>query len=219
MEPAHSLRFWLIYLAAIAAAVGYTSFNLGPEGTDFSATVAAISMSVLISVGILRLLFTSAVRRLAVPFGIAQRFRPGAVVVPGFTSAEMADVSRRAGWGMAGGKGYNGGGRPIAVVSLPDRIEVWSGRNSQPRLTFMRAQIHAIGVSQGYYSYRKRPCVSVSDATGIVLIFIPNYKPSLVFSKAVGEMNLQRAVYDLTRPIPPVGFMEERAGASGWRIS
>lgn len=195
MDPVSNRMFWLIYLASILGAIAYISLNFGPKATNVSATVGALAIVGLILVGVFKGMLLLVRRRLTKTVAFPQRFRPGAAIIPGFTTRAMGEVSRGARWGSTGGRYYGEGGRPVAVVVLPDRIEVWSGRNNEPRLTFSRTQFHTIGVTPGSYGLQTVPCATVANSTDIVLQFVPVYRPS-VFRDSSAE-SLERAMRTL----------------------
>jgi hypothetical protein len=89
--------------------------------------LALVGAAVLV-VPLLRIL-TSQVERV-VAHASAQRL--DGVVVPGAALALSSDTGRALGLQTAGLNAS--GGSPVALVVLPDRVEVWSGRNeSEPR--------------------------------------------------------------------------------------
>ncbi|MCL1869460.1 MAG: hypothetical protein FWF90_03480 [Promicromonosporaceae bacterium] len=126
----------------------------------------------------------------------AARHRPGALVVPGFTTAEMPRLADAAG---ARAKGWlTTGGSPVAIVAVPGGFEVWGPRDAAPRWT-VRAVPGGVAVREAVFGSRRAPAVWLSDGAAQAAL-MPAYRPLRATGGRVGA-DVQRAVDELTSAV------------------
>ena len=123
----------------------------------------------------------------------AASHRPGAVVVPGFTTAEMPELAASLG---ASRKGWLPmGGSPVAVVAAPEAFEVWGRRDTGPRWTVRRGP-EAVAAGRAVYGNREAAAVWLRDGTAAAA-FVPAYRPLRAAGGMVGQ-DVERAVAELS---------------------
>lgn len=117
--------------------------------------------------------------------GVARRVSralPGATVVPGLAPAELRTIAAALRVSVRGLGGV--GGTPVAVAALPDRIEVWVGRDSAARWTLPRGAVREIAVQPASYGSSQVDAVWVTARTGrlwsgpdAAVVVLPAYRP------------------------------------------
>lgn len=94
--------------------------------------------------------------------------------MPAYTTGEMIDLALQAG---ASARGWMvQGGNPVAIVVRPELIEVWSGREGEPRWSIPRSTIQEVGTFSGTFGARSVDVAGVR-ADGGGLLVIPAYQP------------------------------------------
>ncbi|GAA1975289.1 hypothetical protein GCM10009718_09200 [Isoptericola halotolerans] len=191
-----------VFLAAMVTLAAVSGLRLVADVRAGDTDAAAIWIGLLLVVVILAVVFATMSRRVVSCAARAARHRPGMVVVPGFTTAEMRDIARHQG---ASARGWLAmGGSPVAVVVTPTELEVWGRLDDGPRWVVQRTPD---GVTDGpaVYGGREVPAVWAHDGlTAVVLV--PAYRPLPAMVGRVGA-DVDRAVAELsgTAPVPGAG--------------
>ncbi|WP_402462061.1 hypothetical protein [Isoptericola aurantiacus] len=160
------------------------------SGRSEAATLWGALLAVL---AIVALALLAATRRVAGCAANAARYRPGAVVVPGFTTAEMPDIARHQG---ASGRGWLPmGGSPVAVVVMPTELEVWGRKDTSPRWVVQRTP-DGVTTNGAVYGNREVPAVWAHDGLAAVVL-VPAYRPLRATAGMVGE-DVDRAAAELS---------------------
>ncbi|QAY64363.1 hypothetical protein ET495_15395 [Xylanimonas allomyrinae] len=157
--------------------------------TSDGAEVGANVIAVTVLVALCALLLALVVRRVRACAENAARHRPGAVVVPGYTTAEMCDLAAVAGASTHGWLSM--GGSPVAVVVTADGFEVWGRADDAPRWV-VRREPGAVAIGSGVYGSRIRRAVRLDDGT-LGAVFVPAFRPLRATGGMVGD-DVERAV-------------------------
>ena len=113
------------------------------------------------------------VRRAGAVAAHVARRRPGARVIPVFTTAETLDEARAAG---ADEKGIAAvGGSPAALAVTDGHVEVWVRREASPRWTLRRVAGGA-GEARAVYGTRETAALRVADGAASATV-LPAYRP------------------------------------------
>lgn len=177
------------YLAGLGIFAGSAVLGIARRGTSSG----VVLLSVAGVVGIIIIVVAVTQRRLGREVDNAAQRRPGAVVIPAYTTGEMIDLGLQAGASVKGWRAQ--GGNPAAIVVAPEGIEVWSGREPEPRWTLPRAEIQEVGLFSGTFGAREIGVAGVSAAHG-GLMFVPAYRPLRNMGGA-DEPGLERALSEL----------------------
>lgn len=100
--------------------------------------------------------------------------RPGALVVPAVSAAQMVDIARALGVPTRGLGAQ--GGTPIALAVLPDRIEVWGRTDEVPRWWIPRSTVRSVHVAPAVFGSRTLDAVWVMADAGAIAA-LPAYRP------------------------------------------
>ena len=194
-------RLYLVGVAIVSvAAIGRAVYLLrtgSPSGVVIVVAIALIALIVAVAL----------VVQVARMRGVARRVtqaRPAAVVVPAVAPAELRTIAEALRVPVRGLGGV--GGTPVALASLPDRIEVWVGRDEAPRWALPRDAVREVGIRPASYGASQVDAVWVGARTGrlwngpdTAAVVLPAYRPlRALFGGRVGD-DLPRAVAALTR--------------------
>ncbi|MCK0118035.1 hypothetical protein MWU57_13430 [Isoptericola sp. S6320L] len=188
---ARNKRVTYVTVLLVIAVVSALRLVLDLRSGDTEAATVWIALLVVLAIVAVTLLVV--VRRVTACARHAARHRPGSVVVPGFTTAEMPDIARHQG---ATARGWmTMGGSPVAVVVTPTELEVWGRRDDAPRWVVQRTPD---GVTDGpaVYGGREVPAVWAHDGLAAV-VFVPAYRPLRATAGTVGT-DISRAVAELS---------------------
>jgi hypothetical protein len=122
------------------------------------------------------------------------RLRPGALVVPVFTTAETREQAAAAGAATTGIAAL--GGSPAALAVTDGRVEVWVRREEAPRWAVRRVP-GGVDETRAVYGSRETPALRVSDGVAAVTV-LPAYRPL----RATGGM----VADDVARAVRQVGL-------------
>ncbi|WP_407319032.1 hypothetical protein UQW22_01280 [Isoptericola halotolerans] len=190
----------VLYVTALVVIAVVSLLRLALDLRDGATDAAAIWVALLVVLVIVGAVLGTLRHRVAGCAAHAARRRPGMVVVPGFTTAEMPDVARHQG---ASARGWLAmGGSPVAVVVTPTELEVWARREEGPRWVVQRTPD---GVTDGpaVFGGREVPAVWAHDGlTAVVLV--PAYRPLRAAAGTVGA-DVARAVAELRGAVPVAG--------------
>jgi hypothetical protein len=193
-------RLYLVGVAIVSVAAIWRAVYLlrtgSPSGVVIVVAVALIALIVVVAL----------VLQVARMRGVARRVtraRPGAVVVPALAPAELRSIAEALHVPVRGLGGV--GGTPVALAGLPDRVEVWVGRDDGPRWALPRAAVREVWVQPATYGASRVDCVWVSARSGrlwngpdTAAVVLPAYRPlRAMFGGRVGQ-DLGRAVAALT---------------------
>lgn len=181
------------YLAGLGIFCGAMVLSLPRRGT----TSGTILLAVAIVAALIVVITFVLQRRLCSVVDNARAHRPDAVVIPAYTTGEMIDLGLSVGASVQGWMAQ--GGNPIAVAVSPEQIEVWSGREAEPRWVVLRTAIQEIDLFTGVYGARGIDVVGVRAAAG-GLLFVPAYQP-LRNMGGSDVRGLQRAMTELGGPV------------------
>ncbi|MFC8731957.1 hypothetical protein ACFT5B_05810 [Luteimicrobium sp. NPDC057192] len=193
-------RLYLVGVAIVSVAAIWRAVYLVRTGSP-SGVVILVAIAVIALIVVVTLVLQ--VRRMR---GVARRVaqaRPGAAVVPALAAAELRTVAEALHVSVRGLGGV--GGTPVALASLPDRIEVWVGRDAAPRWALPRDAVREVGVQPAGYGASQVDAVWVGARTGrlwngpdTAAVVLPAYRPlRAMFGGRVGD-DLGRAVAALT---------------------
>ncbi|MFV2145624.1 hypothetical protein [Isoptericola sp. G70] len=165
---------------------------------DGDPDAAAIWIALLVVMAIVVITVAVVTRRARSCAENAASRRPGAVVVPGFTTAEMTEIAASLG---ASRKGWLPmGGSAVAVVAAPDAFEIWGRKDTGPRWTVRRGP-EAVAAGRAVYGNRDAAAVWLRDGTAAAA-FVPAYRPLRAAGGMAGP-DVERAVADLTGVAEP----------------
>ncbi|MFC8597925.1 MULTISPECIES: hypothetical protein [unclassified Isoptericola] len=186
-----SRRRWFVtalvlFLALSAGRLALTVSRDGVEGATVWIALLVVAIVVVVTLAVL-------VRRAEAVRAHVTRLRPGAVVVPAFTTGETLDEARRAGARTHGIAGT--GGSPAALAVADGAVEVWVGREEAPRWVVRRVP-GGVTEARADYGSRAAGAVRVSDGAAAVTV-VPAYRPLRAAGGAARE-DLARAVQELT---------------------
>lgn len=123
----------------------------------------------------------------------ARRGRPDVVVVPAYSTAETSEEAAAHANVVPGLMGM--GGSPMALVVLPDEVEVWAGgRGTAPSWTVRRPADARVG--RAVYGTRTIDALHVSDGRTSVTV-VPAYSPLRAMGGS-GKEDLRRAVAEIS---------------------
>ncbi|MCK9792657.1 hypothetical protein M1843_02725 [Isoptericola sp. 4D.3] len=157
---------------------------------DTDAAVVWVALLVVLLVVVVTLAVVS--RRAASCAVNAARHRPGMLVVPGFTTAEMPEIAASLGASRRGWMPM--GGSPVAVVATPEAYEVWGRKDTRPRWSVRRGP-DAVAAGRAVYGNRETGAVWLRDARATAA-FVPAYRPLRASAGAAGD-DVARAVAEL----------------------
>ncbi len=161
---------------------------------NFSTTLIAIAV-VVVTILIWAVV---AIPRAGIFAEKVRKRRPGITVIPGCISGDMVDYAREYG---ARARNWNGqGGSPVALAVLPDVIEVWGPRGTEPRWTVQRVP-GGVGIDTAIYGNRFVRVVAIKDGTREAS-FVPAYNPARAAGGLVVTEDLERAVAELSEGSP-----------------
>ena len=186
-----SRRRWFVTALALFLAISVVrlAITVSRDGIEG----ATIWIALLVVVVIVGVTLAVVVRRAGAVRDHVARLRPGAVVVPAFTTADTLDEARAAG---ARTKGISGmGGNPVALAVGNGAVEVWVGREDAPRWVVRRVP-DGVAQARAVYGSRESGAVRVSDRATSVTV-VPAYRPLRAAGGAAGA-DLARAVQELT---------------------
>lgn len=153
---------------------------------------AAIWVALLVVVLAVVVTLGVVVRRAGAVAAHAARQRPGARVIPAFTTAQTVDQARALG---ASARGWMAvGGSPVALAITGDRVEVWARQEDRPRWAVRRLP-GAAGEARAVYGSRKARALHVSDGVAAVTV-VPAYRPLRAAGGLVGD-DVARAVSEI----------------------
>ncbi|MFE7405522.1 hypothetical protein [Isoptericola sp. NPDC057559] len=176
----------VLFLALSVVRIASTAARDGVDG-------AVIWIALLVVAVVLVVALAVVVRRAGAVRDHVTRLRPGAVVVPAFTTADTLDEARAAGVRTKGISGM--GGNPVALAVGNGAVEVWVGREEGPRWVVRRVPA-GVAQARAVYGSRESGAVRVADGTAAVTV-VPAYRP-LRAAGGAGREDLERAVRELT---------------------
>ncbi len=157
----------------------------GVEDAAIWIALLVVALVVVVTLGVV-------VRRAGAVAAHAARQRPGARVIPAFTTAQTVDQARSLG---ASARGWMPvGGSPVALAVLDDRVEVWARREDQPRWAVRRVP-GAAGEARAVYGSRETRALHVSDGVAEVTV-VPAYRPLRATGGMAGD-DVARAVAEI----------------------
>ncbi|MFI2103645.1 hypothetical protein ACH436_10145 [Isoptericola sp. NPDC019693] len=165
-------RRWLytavlvLFFALSAVRLARTIQRDGVEDATLWIALLVVALVVVVTLAVV-------VRRAGAVAGHVARQRPGAVVVPAFTTSETLDEARAAGASTRGIAPM--GGSPAALAVVGDRVEVWVRREPGPRWAVRRAPGGTTQVG-AVYGTRETPALRVADG-GATVTVVPAYHP------------------------------------------
>ncbi|WP_166852934.1 hypothetical protein [Isoptericola sp. BMS4] len=160
---------------------------------DGDSDAAVIWIALLIVLAIVVIVLAVVSRRARSCAQNAASHRPGAVVVPGFTTAEMTEIAAELG---ASRKGWLPmGGNPVAVVAVPAAFEIWGRKDAEPRWAVQRGP-ETVTAGRAVYGNRETAAVWLRDGVAAAA-FVPAYRPLRATGGMVGA-DVDRAVAELT---------------------
>jgi hypothetical protein len=193
MTPARTVR--VIRTVALAtgvlAAIRLIGLALDPEDRVYLGAGLALSA---VLIGGVMLGVAHRVRTLA---RRVERLRPGAVVIPAYTTVEtsldaIASGGSNRRWNQMGGT-------PVVLAALPDRVEVWALREERPRWAVMRrAQFPPVAV-RGVVGVRRPPALHLTDGSSRVTV-VPAYS-AVRATMSGSQADLARAMSALGAPV------------------
>ncbi|MGF0115716.1 hypothetical protein ACQFYA_05210 [Promicromonospora sp. Marseille-Q5078] len=185
-------RRW-VFLAVLVLFFGISATRLvttvrrdGVEGATLWIALLVVALVVVVTLAVV-------VRRAGAVAAHVARLRPGAVVVPGFTTSETLDEARAAGADTRGIAGV--GGSPAALAVVGDRVEVWVRREPGPRWTVRRVPGGVAPVG-AVYGTRETAGVRVADG-GAAVTVVPAYRPLRATGGLAGG-DVARAVREMS---------------------
>ncbi len=153
---------------------------------------AALWIALLVVVAVVAVTLWVVVRRAGAVAAHAARRRPGARVIPAFTTAQTVDQAHALG---ASARGWMPmGGSPVALAVLGDRVEVWARAEDLPRWVVRRLP-GAAGEVRAVYGSRETRALHVSDGAAAVTV-VPAYRPLRATGGRVGD-DVARAVAEI----------------------
>ncbi|MGC5167665.1 hypothetical protein [Luteimicrobium sp. DT211] len=183
---------WVLVAVAVVGVLRL-AVQVGRDGSDAAVWVIAVlvvALVVVVTVAVVLRRIGALARRVA-------RRRPGAAVVPASAAAEMADVALALGASRRGISGQ--GGSVVAVAVLPDRLEVWVGKDDEPRWSVPRVQVASVHVASAVFGARHRDAVQVTVRSGaVVLAVVPAYRPMRSMAGSASRQDLERAVREIS---------------------
>ena len=185
-------RRW-VFLAVLVLFFGVSAARLvttvrrdGVEGATLWIALLVVALVVVVTLAVV-------VRRAGAVAAHVARLRPGAVVVPGFTTSETLDEARAAGADTRGIAGV--GGSPAALAVVGDRVEVWVRREQEPRWTVRRVP-GGVSPVDAVYGSRGTAGVRVADG-GAAVTVVPAYRPLRATGGLAGD-DVARAVREMS---------------------
>lgn len=192
-DPIRVMRVVAVLLGVVAV-VRLLSVALDPEQRGI--VLAAVLFTVLLVGGVV-LGVARRVRRLA---DRVAELRPGAVVIPAYTTAETALEARAL--GVSSRKWNDMGGTPVVLAALPDRVEVWARGEDRPRWWVMRVAPFPPQAVRGSIGVRRPPSLRVVDGHAQVTVAPAYSAVRATFSGS--QADLARAMTALG--VPVTGF-------------
>jgi hypothetical protein len=157
----------------------------GIEGATVWIALLVVGLVVVVTLG-------AVLRRAGAVAAHAARQRPGARVIPAFTTAQTVDEARAVGASTRGWMPV--GGSPLALVVLDDRVEVWARQEDRPRWAVRRLP-GAAGEARAIYGSRETRALQVSDGLAAVTV-VPAYRPLRATGGTAGA-DIARAVAEI----------------------
>jgi hypothetical protein len=183
----------VLFVVVLVAFATWSVLRLARDLQQGRSEAATIWIALLVVLAIVGVTLMVVVRRAAACAANAARYRPGAVVVPGFTTAEMTDIARHQG---ASARGWMPmGGSPVAVVVTPTELEVWGRKDTGPRWVVQRTP-GGVTSNKAVYGSREVDAVWAHDGLAAAVL-VPAYRPLRATAGAVGT-DVERAVAELT---------------------
>jgi len=178
--------------AALVAVAALLMLSLLLDLTGGGAEATTLGVTLLVAVVVVVAVLRGARRRVVACARNAARHRPGAVVVPGVTTAEMPAIARHQGSSARGWS--SAGGSAVAVVVTPTGLEVWGRRDTAPRWVVQRTR-DGVTSNTAAFGGREVPAVWAHDGLAAV-VFVPAYRPLRASAGMVGD-DVGRALADL----------------------
>ncbi|WP_141538608.1 hypothetical protein [Isoptericola jiangsuensis] len=186
-----------LYVVVLVVIALWSAVRLTVDLRAGRSDAATLWIALLVVLVIVAVTLAVVTRRVAACAANAARFRPGAVVVPGFTTAEMPDIARHQG---ASGRGWLPmGGSPLAVVVTPTELEVWGRKDTGPRWVVQRTA-GGVTANGAVYGNREVPAVWAHDGLAAVVL-VPAYRPLRAAAGMVAG-DVDRAVAELSGAAP-----------------
>lgn len=181
-----------LYTVVLVVVAVWSVARLTVNVREGRSEAVTIWIALLVVAAIVVVTLSVVTRRAGACAANAARNRPGAVVVPGFTTVEMTDIARHQG---ASARGWMPmGGSPVAVVVTPTELEVWGRKDAGPRWVVQRT---TGGVTSNKAVFGNREVDAVWAHDGLAaLVLVPAYRPlravagwaSADVDRAVGEL-------------------------------
>lgn len=175
----------VLFFVISVARLAITIRRDGVEDASLWIALLVVAMIVVVTLAVV-------VRRAGAVAAHVARLRPGAVVVPAFTTSETLDEARGAGAGARGIAPM--GGSPAALAVADGRVEVWVRREPSPRWAVRRVP-GGVEESRAVYGSRQTAALRVSDGAGSVTV-VPAYRPLRATGGMVGD-DVARAVQEI----------------------
>ncbi|GAB3104663.1 hypothetical protein [Isoptericola nanjingensis] len=188
---ARSRRWWftavlVLFFVLSAVRLALTIRRDGVEDATLWIALLVVALIVVVTLAVV-------VRRAGAVADHVARRRPGAVVVPAFTTSETLDEARTAGAPTRGIAPV--GGSPAALAVVGDRVEVWVRREAGPRWAVRRVPGGTTQV-EAAYGTRETPALRVAD-DGATVTVVPAYHPLRATGGLAGG-DVARAVHEVS---------------------
>lgn len=161
--------YWAVLVLFLVLSIGRLAIHLSRD--DYEGATVWIALLIVLAICVVTVIVVLGRAR-----GLAahvEKRRPGARVVPAFSTAETVDQARAA--GASARKMMPMGGSPVALAVVGDVIEVWVGRETGPRWAVRRTP-GGVRAASGTYGTRDVRAVLLSDGnTGVTVV--PAYRP------------------------------------------
>jgi hypothetical protein len=182
-----------LYVAVLVAVALVSVLRLVRTVRHDDVEGAVVVLGVVLALAIVAAVLAATARRAGSLAAHVARQRPGSLVVPGFTTAEMPQLAAHLG---ASARGWLPmGGSPVAIALTPAGYEVWGRKDAAPRWVVRRAP-DGVTAGRGVYGARQVGAVWLHDGAAAAA-FVPAYRPLRATGGFVGS-DVERAVAELS---------------------